>query len=243
MTRSKGARARASAAAVGAVALTALALPSVAGAHVTLQPKSQPAGAFTVLDVRVPTERDNASTEKVAVQFPSGFVSVSYERVPGWRVAVLMQRLARPVRTDDGEVDEQVAQMTWTALTPQARIAPGQFQDFPISVALPDRPGVLTFKALQTYSSGEIVRWIGPPDADEPAPQVTLTAAADAGSGTGAAGGSASDVSNTGASSAGSSSDDEGGASTGLAVAGLVAGVLGLLAGGAALLASRRRTA
>jgi hypothetical protein len=33
------------------------------------------------------------------------------------------------------------------------------------------------FPANQTYSNGEVVRWIGPPDADEPASRVTLTAA------------------------------------------------------------------
>ena len=48
---------------------------------------------------------------------------------------------------------------------------------------MPDgKPGSeVTFKALQTYQGGEVVRWIGPPDADEPAPTVTLTAAADGG--------------------------------------------------------------
>ena len=36
----------------------------------------------------------------------------------------------------------------------------------------PDEPGTsLTFKALQTYDDGEVVRWIGAPDADEPAPR------------------------------------------------------------------------
>jgi hypothetical protein len=34
---------------------------------------------------------------------------------------------------------------------------------------------LLTFKAVQTYSNGEVVRWIGPPSADEPAPQVMVT--------------------------------------------------------------------
>jgi uncharacterized protein YcnI len=247
MTRFRGPRGRAGALAAGG-ALAALALPAVADAHVTLQPKTDPAGSYAVLDVRVPTERDNASTTKVQVKFPPGFVSVSYQRVPGWQVDVKMERLARPVRTDDGEVTAQVSEIDWTATTPAARIAPGQFQDFPISVALPDRPGVLTFKALQTYSNGEVVRWIGPPDADEPAPQVTLTPATDsaaaggASSGTGGTAATASDVSNADGSSS-SSSDDGGGASTGLAVAGLVAGVLGLLAGGAALLAGRRRAA
>ena len=53
-------------------------------------------------------------------------------------------------------------------------IAPGQFQDFGLSVAMPKgKPGSkLTFKALQTYQGGEVVRWIGPEDGDEPAPTV-----------------------------------------------------------------------
>ena len=39
----------------------------------------------------------------------------------------------------------------------------------------------LTFKALQTYEDGDVVRWIGPEDADEPAPVVTLTDASSGG--------------------------------------------------------------
>ena len=36
-----------------------LAAPSVASAHVTVNPREAPAGGFTVLNVRVPNERDN----------------------------------------------------------------------------------------------------------------------------------------------------------------------------------------
>jgi Domain of unkown function (DUF1775) len=58
------------------------------------------------------------------------------------------------------------------------RIAPGQFQDFPLSVRVPDgAPGTqLVFRAFQTYQRGERVAWTGGPDADEPAPRVTLLA-------------------------------------------------------------------
>ena len=45
----------------------------------------------------------------------------------------------------------------------------------------------LTFKSVQTYSNGEVVRWIGLPDADRPAPQVKLLAAAAEGASGGAA--------------------------------------------------------
>jgi hypothetical protein len=42
-------------------------------------------------------------------------------------------------------------------------IAPGQFRDFGLSVGVPEGNAgdALTFKALQTYAGGEVVRWIG----------------------------------------------------------------------------------
>jgi uncharacterized protein YcnI len=158
----------------------ALAAPAAAQAHVTLQPKTAQAGSFTVLDVRVPNERDKASTVKVDVQFPAGFASVSYQPVPGWKVKVIKKKLATPVQTDDGPITEGVSRMIWSGTRKgSGKIAPGQFMDFPISVQVPGKAGdVLTFKALQTYSNGEIVRWIGAPSADLPAPQVKVTAAA-----------------------------------------------------------------
>ena len=162
-----------------ATAVAALAVPAAAQAHVTVQPNTQPAGAFTVMDVRVPTERDNASTAKVDVQFPDGFASVSYQAVPGWKVRVITKKLATPIQTDDGPITEGVNRMIWTRTSRRGGIGPGQFQDFPISVQIPGRAGdKLTFKALQSYSNGEIVRWIGAPGSDTPAPQVTVTAAA-----------------------------------------------------------------
>ena len=58
------------------------------------------------------------------------------------------------------------------------KLAPGQFQDFPLSVQIPGKAGEeLTFKAVQTYDNGEVVRWIGAPESEHPAPQVLVTAA------------------------------------------------------------------
>ena len=51
---------------VTALALGA-ALPAAAQAHVTLQPNTATAGAYTRLDVRVPNEKDNESTNKIEV--------------------------------------------------------------------------------------------------------------------------------------------------------------------------------
>lgn len=211
-----------------ALVLAALALAPAAGAHVTLQPPEAPAGGFTRLDVRVPNERDNANTTKVEVRLPPGFLSVSTEPVPGWKAELTMRKLDQPVEQFGEQVTEEVGQITFSG----GVIRPGQFQDFGLSLAVPDgKPGsMLTFKALQTYSNGEVVRWIGPPDSDEPAPQVELTAAEEEEA--------AAPPAEQPAAPAASEDDDDG---NGLAIAALVVGALGLIAGLAALFLGRRR--
>jgi uncharacterized protein YcnI len=215
-----------------ATAAVALAAPAAADAHVTLFPKEAAAGAYTVLDVRVPTERDDASTTKVEMQMPPGVAAVSYQAVPGWTVKVAKTKLAKPIETDDGPITEGVSTITWTASDKASAIAPGQFGDFPIQLQIPGQAGdVLTFKALQTYSNGEIVRWIGSPSADEPAPTVNVTAAA---------GGAAARASAPPAAPAAAA--DDGGDSDTLAIVAIVVGALALVTALAALATNRRRS-
>jgi uncharacterized protein len=214
------------------VAAIALGAPAAAGAHVTLQPDSAPAGGYARLDVRVPNERDDAGTVKVDIQLPPGVASASYEPVPGWSVEVTRERLDEPIEVHGEPVTEQIARVTWTGEPREGGIIrPGQFQDFGLSLRVPDgEPGeALTFKALQTYEGGEVVRWIGPEDGDEPAPVVTLAAAEEA-HGAAPAGP---------AEPAAAVADDSGG-SDGLAIAALIVGGLALAAGAAALVAARR---
>ena len=210
--------------------LAALAVPGAAQAHVTVQPSSAPAGGFARLDVRVPNETDNASTTKVELQLPGGFAEASYEPVPGWTVKVKKAKLAEPIKTDDGTVTEGVKQITWTS---KDGIPPGAFLDYGLSVQVPGKAGdTLTFKALQTYSNGEVVRWIGPESSDNPAPTVSVVSAEAAAGGSPAA---------PAATPAPTSSSDSGGSDT-LAIIALIAGALGLAAGGAGLMAARRST-
>jgi uncharacterized protein YcnI len=223
--------------------LSALAVPAVAQAHVTVQPKTAAAGSYVVEDVRVPNETDDAVTTKVAVQFPEGFAEASYQTVPGWTVKVVKEKLATPVKTDDGEVTEGIKTMTWTAKSKAGGIAPGQFQDFPLSVQIPGKAGdTLTFKALQTYSDGTVARWIGAPDADKPAPQVQVTDAADDhhASAAPAATGATATTENTSAPAVAAGSTDDSDSNT-LAIIALIVGALGLLAGAAGLASTRRR--
>ena len=227
--------------AIISIAATAVVLlggsSTMAQAHVTLQPPEGPAGGFVRLDVRVPSERDDQPTRKVVVQLPPGFAAARYEPVPGWKTSVSTRKLATPVTSEGETQTEEVDAITWTVAGANDGIEPGQFQDFGISVRLPERPAgtKLTFKALQTYAGGEVVRWIGGPDADEPAPQVTLTAAADEAA---AHGDPAKPTAAAGTSVSVDDDDDDGG--NGLAVVALIVGGLGLLAGVAGLLAARR---
>ncbi len=165
-----------------ATVAVALALPTAAQAHVTVNPKSVPAGTFQVLGVRVPNERDDASTVKLELRMPHGFAFLSYEPQAGWKVKVLTRKLEKPIEVFGEPVDEEIAKVVFTGSRKGlGRIRPGQFREFRLSALVPGKAGdVLTFKALQTYSDGEVVKWTGGSAADTPAPQVTLTEAAPA---------------------------------------------------------------
>jgi uncharacterized protein YcnI/catechol 2,3-dioxygenase-like lactoylglutathione lyase family enzyme len=201
------------------LAVLALAAPASAGAHVRVQPEEAAAGAYTVLRVNVPNENAQLTTTRVEVRFPPGFGYALYQPVAGWSVDVKMTKAAKSGITGR-TVPARVGRVIWTAEDPRAEIQPEQFEDFPIAVQIPARAGeALTFKALQTYEDGEVVRWVGGPGAQAPAPQVLVTAAEE-----GAA-----------ASEGTSVEEDSGGDSDGLAIAALIVAILGLAAGGAAL--------
>ncbi|MEH1124915.1 YcnI family copper-binding membrane protein [Micromonospora sp. CPCC 206061] len=209
-----------------------------ASAHVTVNPREATQGGYAKLAFRVPNERDNASTVKVEVTIPTqtAIASVSTRPTPGWTATVERTKLATPLKVHDSEVTEAVSKITWTA-APGNEVKPGQFQEFEVSAGPLPEVDRITFKALQTYSNGEVVRWIEEPQAgqeepEHPAPILKLTKAAAQPAGTGAA------VVNANADLADTSSDD--GASGWYAaagVAGLITGLAGLAFG---MLAWRR---
>ena len=161
-------------------AVGSLLMGGTAWAHVTVSPDSAPKASDAVLVFQVPNEEDNASTVQVEVAFPADkpIAGASVQPVPGWTAQVTTAPVTKPIKTDEGTVSEAVSKIVWTG----GAIMPGQFEQFPISVGLPDSTGPLVFKALQTYSDGNVVRWIEVPAAggaepDHPAPTVQLTAA------------------------------------------------------------------
>ena len=142
-----------------------------ASAHVTVNPDEVAADSFSRFAVRVPTERPNASTTKVVVRLPKGLFFVSFQPKPGWKRTVTTEKLDPPVELFGEMQTERIATVTWEGGT----IAPGEFDEFGLSAKVPNAPGqTLAFAANQTYSNGEVVRWIGAPNSDTPASRVTL---------------------------------------------------------------------
>ncbi|MCX0244949.1 YcnI family copper-binding membrane protein [Streptomyces drozdowiczii] len=232
----------------GVAASTVLLLAGTASAHVSVQPQGEAAkGGYAVINFKVPNERDNASTTKLEVNFPTDhpLASVMPQPVPGWDIKVTKSKLAKPLEMHGKTIDEAVSKVTWTG----GKIEPGRFQQFPLSVGqLPEDADQLVFKAIQTYSNKEVVRWIEEPKegADEPetpAPVLKLTAAADDAHGAAGADAKPSDAAEksgeTTAASA-SSSDSEDNTARVLGIVGIVIGVAGVAFG---VLAGRRRTA
>ncbi len=182
--------ARAALGTLAAVMAACLVLVAAPGwAHVTVNPREATQGGYTALGFRVPTESDSASTTKVQVFLPQDhpLASVSVKPHPGWHAKVVTKKFATPLSTDDGQVTQGVYSITWTPDAPSDALKPGEYDEFDISVGpLPDVSS-LTFKALQTYSDGTVVRWIdepaaaGQPEPEHPAPVLTLVPAAGGG--------------------------------------------------------------
>ncbi|MGV9313569.1 YcnI family copper-binding membrane protein [Streptomyces sp. NPDC003691] len=171
--------------AAGAGAASLL-LAGPAFAHVSVQPQGEAArGGYATVAVKVPNERDNASTVKLELTLPTEhpLASVLPQPVPGWNVEVTKAKLAKPLTVHGKQITEAVSKVTWTAAG--SKIGPGQFQQFPLSVGqLPENADRLVFKAIQTYDNKEVVRWIetpeeGRPEPDSPAPVLKLSAAAE----------------------------------------------------------------
>jgi len=202
-------------------------LGGAASAHITVTPGSVPAGSAAELTFRVPDEEATAATVQVQLKIPTSppVAQLLVKPVPGWQISVRTITLPKPVTTDDGSFSTAVSEVTWSG----GKILPGQFQDFSVAAdPLPAGVSQLPFKAIQTYSNGDVVRWIdlrqpGQPAPDHPAPVLTLTTPDDVGGAPARSGGAG-----------------EPAIAVSLGVAGLVAGLLGLAMGLASWLRGRR---
>jgi uncharacterized protein YcnI len=228
-----------------AAAVALLVAAPMAAAHVTVNPGEAPKGGYAALSFRVPNERDDASTTRLEVNFPTDtpIASVRVQPKPGWRYEIERTELDEPIEQHGEEITEVVSKITWTG----GEIGPTEFDEFGVSVGpLPSDVDQILFPAIQTYDSGEVVRWIDEPPAEgeeepeNPAPALTLVEPEEEGGSSGGGSGASGDEAASGLTVENTASqDDVDGAST-MGLIGIVVGILGLLVGGFALLRTRR---
>jgi uncharacterized protein YcnI len=137
-------------------ALLAMLLPSTAFAHAVVFPKASAGGAYERYVLRVPNEKDVATT-RVEIHFPAELRVVSFADVPGWQL------------TEIRDSAKAIVGAVWTGNLP-----PERFVEFPFVAVNPESHATLTWPTYQTYASGERVDWIGPEKSEHPASSTSV---------------------------------------------------------------------
>jgi uncharacterized protein YcnI len=134
-------------------------------AHVTVWPRTAAPGSFERYVVRVPNEKNTATT-RVEIHFPAEVRVSSFLDVPGWNLQVLTDSAGK------------ITGAVWTGT-----LQPKRFVEFPF-IGVNPKTGTtrLVWPAFQTYADGEVVQWTGPTGSKRPASATELTTRATGGS-------------------------------------------------------------
>lgn len=164
-------------------ALMALGL-GAAAAHVSVTPESTSEGSFTELTFRVPSESEDALTEKVEVKLPTEtpFTSLRALPVEGWTAEIVRGELPEPVTIDGTEITEGPLSVIWTANDEEHALSADEYQKFSLSVGrLPEAGTTVTLPLSQSYTDGSVSNWDQPTEEggeepEDPAPFFVTTA-------------------------------------------------------------------
>lgn len=219
----------------------ALALPLLAApayAHVTASPDEAESAYFRT-SLRISHGCEGSPTTTVRVRIPEGVENVRAEPALGWDVELVTGEGEAAADSGDDGATAPVTEVTWVG----GSLPDTQFQEFGLNFRIADdAPDVLYFPTIQECEDGEHA-WIEIPaslgewhDLDEPAPYVINSVGgsdhgaepAEDGAEPDAAAPEEADTDATAA-----TEDDSGGGV--LPVLALIAGLLGLVAGSAAL--------
>jgi periplasmic copper chaperone A len=158
-------------------------LATDAAAHITVSaPGATRGGNDQEITFRVPVEKQSDTIAlTVALPTDTPIASVLVDPMPGWSHTEKTVKLAKPIVTDDGDISTAVSEITWTADAGQG-LKPGEYGSFTILAGMLPDASSLTFRALQKYADGSVVRWnevAAPGSKDEPnnpAPVLDLAA-------------------------------------------------------------------
>ena len=140
-----------------AAAVAALVAAPAASAHVQVRPALAAPGDPVLFQVIVPNEKD-AHTVEVTLQVPKDVLPFSFEEPDGW------------TRENKEGADGSLETITW-----KGELAEDGFARFSFLASTPEQEGEIVWKSIQTYDDGSTSRWIGEPDADNPAAVTTIS--------------------------------------------------------------------
>ena len=140
-----------------AAAVAALVAAPAASAHVQVRPALAAPGDPVLFQVIVPNEKD-AHTVEVTLQVPKDVLPFSFEEPGGW------------TRENKEGADGSLETITW-----KGKLAEDGFARFSFLASTPEQEGEIVWKSIQTYDDGSTSRWIGAPDADNPAAVTTIS--------------------------------------------------------------------
>lgn len=160
------------------VLLLVLTFGNIVSAHVTVQPGSVPANSYQVFTLRVPTEKETATT-KVKVEIPAEVEVSRFEPKPDWTYEI------------EKNADGKIVSVTWSATG--SGFGATEFGQFNFQGKVAEDAKELVWKAHQTYADGSVVDWTGAADSKKPASVTQVTAATGDGHGHGTAADPAAD--------------------------------------------------
>jgi uncharacterized protein YcnI len=128
-----------------------------AAAHIDVRPTTAAPDDAVLFEVLVPNEREER-TVQVELAVPANVIPFSYENTPGWR------------RTLTLNPNQSIRSIVW-----RGRLPADGFSRFGFLASTPPREGQIQWKSIQTYEDGRKVRWIEPPDGENPAAVTTVS--------------------------------------------------------------------
>ncbi len=138
-------------------ALACLAAAS-AQAHVTLETVRAPAGSYYKAVFRVGHGCEGSPTRQLIVNIPPGVQGAKPMVKPGWRIEIDRAPLPKPIASPGRSVTEDVSQIRFIG----GPLPDTHYDEFALSVKLPDEAGPLYWKVSQVCEQGR-VDWVEVP--------------------------------------------------------------------------------
>lgn len=134
-----------------AAAMIALGLAGSAGAHVTLEQGTAPAGSYYKATLRVSHGCEGSPTRALTVFVPEGFQGAKPMPKAGWETGVKVDKLAKAYASHGKTVTEDVVAVSWKG----GALPDAHFDEFSLFGKLPAQDGKMHFKVLQECESGK----------------------------------------------------------------------------------------